>query len=137
MRIFVAGATGAVGRAMTPQLLSAGHDVTAITRDASKAAALERQGVHAVVCDVFDTDALIEAVRHAAPEAVIHQLTRTGFHFCSRGNRRRVICTIALSRAYQKHQVAGAFAPHAIARLASRGGARDIPAGERGSTVEK
>jgi hypothetical protein len=75
MRIFVAAATGAVGRAMTPQLLSAGHDVTAITRDASKAAALERQGVHAVACDVFDTDALIEAVRHAAPEAVIHQLT--------------------------------------------------------------
>jgi nucleoside-diphosphate-sugar epimerase len=49
--------------------------VTAITRDASKAAALERQGVHAVACDVFDTDALIEAVRHAAPDAVIHQLT--------------------------------------------------------------
>ena len=75
MRIFVAGATGAVGRAMTPQLLSAGHDVTAITRDAAKAAALERQGVDAVVCDVFDNDTLIEAVRHAAPDAVIHQLT--------------------------------------------------------------
>ena len=75
MKVFVAGASGAVGRRMVPRLLAAGHGVVAMTRDRAKAESLERAGADAVVCDVFDGPGLTAAVRSAAPSAIIHQLT--------------------------------------------------------------
>jgi nucleoside-diphosphate-sugar epimerase len=75
MRVFVAGGTGAVGKSMIPQLLEAGHHVVAISRHESKAEALRRLGAGAVVCDVFDAPRLAEAVRQAAPDAIVNQLT--------------------------------------------------------------
>jgi nucleoside-diphosphate-sugar epimerase len=73
--IFLAGATGAIGRRLTPLLLAAGHTVYGLTRDKAKAAELERRGVHAVVADVYDARALRHAVAAANPEIVVHQLT--------------------------------------------------------------
>ena len=75
MTVFVAGASGAVGRPMIPRLRAAGHAVVAMTRDRAKAESLERAGADAVVCDVFDAPGLTAAVRSAAPSAIIHQLT--------------------------------------------------------------
>ena len=75
MKIFLAGASGAIGRRLTPMLVAAGHDVTGLTRAPQTARQLEAAGVHAVVVDVFDADALKRAVMHAQPEIVIHQLT--------------------------------------------------------------
>jgi nucleoside-diphosphate-sugar epimerase len=75
MRIFVAGASGAIGRRLTPLLRGAGHDVTGMTRTAETARVLEAAGVHPVVVDVFDAAALEGAVIAARPEVVIHQLT--------------------------------------------------------------
>lgn len=75
MNVFVAGATGAVGRRMIPLLLQAGHVVTAISRSAERLQPLERLGVKAIVCDVFDAAKLEEAVLRATPGAIIHQLT--------------------------------------------------------------
>lgn len=75
MKVFVAGASGAVGRRMIPRLLAAGHAVVAMTRDRAKAESLERAGADAVVCDVFDGPGLTAAVGSAAPAAIIHQLT--------------------------------------------------------------
>jgi nucleoside-diphosphate-sugar epimerase len=75
MRIFLAGASGAIGRRLTPLLLAAGHDVTGTTRSADKAEELKKRGVHAVVVDVFDAPALRDIVVSARPEIVIHQLT--------------------------------------------------------------
>jgi nucleoside-diphosphate-sugar epimerase len=75
MKIFLAGASGAIGRRLTPLLLGAGHHVTGMTRSAANARALEAAGVAAVVVDVFDADALKAAMMCAAPEIVIHQLT--------------------------------------------------------------
>lgn len=75
MRVFVAGGTGAVGRRLIPLLAAAGHHVVAITRDSTKTAWLRQCGADAVVCDVFDRAALTSAVRAAAPEAIINQLT--------------------------------------------------------------
>ena len=75
MRIFLAGASGAIGRRLTPLLLEAGHDVTGMTRSLASARELEATGVHAVVADVFDADALKRAVVDARPGVVIHQLT--------------------------------------------------------------
>jgi nucleoside-diphosphate-sugar epimerase len=75
MKVFVAGASGAIGRALVPQLLAAGHEVTGMTRREEKAEAIRAAGAEAVVCDVFDAAALESAVRAASPEVVIHELT--------------------------------------------------------------
>jgi nucleoside-diphosphate-sugar epimerase len=75
MRIFLAGATGAVGRRVASLLGHAGHEVTGTTRTADKIPLLREFGVVPVVVDVFDAGALAAAVAAARPEVVIHQLT--------------------------------------------------------------
>jgi nucleoside-diphosphate-sugar epimerase len=75
VRIFLAGASGAIGRRLTPLLLTAGHDVTGSTRSADTARQLKDAGMDGVVVDVFDAAALRDAVVNARPEIVIHQLT--------------------------------------------------------------
>jgi nucleoside-diphosphate-sugar epimerase len=89
MRIFLAGATGAIGRLLVPLLLADGHDVTALTRrDPSP---LRRQGLTAVVGDVYDAESLREVVTAARPEVVMHQLTDLGTRdFAANGRIRRV-----------------------------------------------
>ena len=73
--IFLAGASGAVGRRLVPLLVKAGHHVTGTTRAKEKAAALRALGATPAVVDVFDMAALKDAVQMAAPGVVIHQLT--------------------------------------------------------------
>jgi nucleoside-diphosphate-sugar epimerase len=73
--IFLAGATGAIGKRLVTMLVEAGNRVTGTTRSSEKAAELRRAGVKAVVVDVFDAIALRSAVEDADPEIVIHQLT--------------------------------------------------------------
>src|SRR5262252_2527902 len=75
MRIFVTGATGALGRHLVPGLVAAGHEVTATTRSASKVAQLREAGTEPVVVDGLDREAVIAAVQAAAPEVIVHQMT--------------------------------------------------------------
>jgi nucleoside-diphosphate-sugar epimerase len=75
MRIFVAGASGVIGRRLTPLLVAAGHGVTGTTRSAERAGELTALGVEAVVVDIFDGNALRDAVVRVRPDVVIHQLT--------------------------------------------------------------
>jgi len=75
MKIFLAGASGAIGRRLTPLLLTAGHNVTGMTRHPETARALEADGIVAVTVDVFDASALERAVVNAEPDVIIHQLT--------------------------------------------------------------
>jgi nucleoside-diphosphate-sugar epimerase len=75
MRVFVAGATGAIGRRLVPRLVEAGHQVSAITRSKEKLGMLYDLGAEAVVCDVFDAGRLGSVVARAEPEVVINQLT--------------------------------------------------------------
>lgn len=74
-RIFLAGATGAVGRRMLPLLREAGYEVTGTTRVASRAQELRAAGIAPVVVDVFDAAALDAALKAARPDVVVHQLT--------------------------------------------------------------
>jgi nucleoside-diphosphate-sugar epimerase len=78
MKIFVAGATGALGRQLVPKLAERGHEVTGMTRTESKRPLLEELGATAVVADALDADAVGEAVAKAEPEVVVHQLTAIG-----------------------------------------------------------
>jgi nucleoside-diphosphate-sugar epimerase len=75
MKVFLAGATGAIGKRMVPQLLAAGHEVVGTTRSETKAQRLRASGADAVVVDPFDRAALTRAVVDAEPDAVVHQLT--------------------------------------------------------------
>jgi 2-alkyl-3-oxoalkanoate reductase len=75
VRVFLAGATGAIGRQLVPRLVAAHHEVTGTTRSPQRAAELEASGAKAVVLDALDGEAVRDAVATAEPEAVIHQLT--------------------------------------------------------------
>jgi nucleoside-diphosphate-sugar epimerase len=75
MRVFVAGATGALGRHLVPMLVAAGHEVTATTRTPGKLAQLREAGAEPVVVDGLDREAVMAAVRAAAPEVIVHQMT--------------------------------------------------------------
>jgi 2-alkyl-3-oxoalkanoate reductase len=75
MRVFLAGASGAIGRPLVRKLTAAGHEVTGMTRSETRAEEIRAGGADAAVVDVFDADALRSAVSAASPEVVIHQLT--------------------------------------------------------------
>jgi len=75
MKIFVAGATGAIGRPLLDQLLARGHNVVALTRSPERAQSLAAQGIEPAIADVFDPDSVKAAIAHAQPEVVIEQLT--------------------------------------------------------------
>jgi nucleoside-diphosphate-sugar epimerase len=75
MRVFVAGASGAIGRPLVRQLVDAGHEVTGTTRREERGDEIRAAGANAVVCDVFDAERLSRAVSEAAPEVVVNELT--------------------------------------------------------------
>lgn len=75
MRVFVAGATGAIGRRLVPMLLAEAHQVTGMTRSPGKLEELRALGAEPVLADALDAAAVSAAVRDARPDAVIHQLT--------------------------------------------------------------
>jgi nucleoside-diphosphate-sugar epimerase len=75
MRIFVAGATGALGRRLVPQLVAGGHQVTGMTRSPGKAGWLRAAGAEPVAADALDRDDVLRVVAAARPEVVVHQLT--------------------------------------------------------------
>ncbi len=75
MKVFLAGATGAIGRPLVTQLLAAGHEVIGMTRSEERAQQLRQQGAEAVVGDALEGDRLIQTVIDSQPDAVIHQLT--------------------------------------------------------------
>ena len=75
MKIFLAGATGVIGRRLVPLLVNAGHSVIGTPRSTTKAGRLRAAGVEPAVVDVFDASALSAAVLQANPEVVVHQLT--------------------------------------------------------------
>src|SRR3712207_8595222 len=78
MRVFVAGATGAIGKQLVPRLVEAGHEVHGMTRRESKQAMLRALGAVPVVADALDPDRVAEAVGRARPDVIVHQLTAIG-----------------------------------------------------------
>ncbi len=75
MKLFVAGATGAMGKQLVPRLIAAGHEVVGTTRSESKRAALYELGATPVVLDALDSDQVAAAVAEARPDAIVHELT--------------------------------------------------------------
>jgi nucleoside-diphosphate-sugar epimerase len=75
MRVFVAGATGAIGRQLVPQLTAAGHDVIGMTRSPAKTDMLRALGARPVVADALDADRVAQVVAETGPDVIVHQLT--------------------------------------------------------------
>ena len=75
MKVFVAGATGALGRPLVRQLVERGHEVTGMTRSESKTELLRELGAKPAVADALDPDAVARAVAEAEPDVIVHQMT--------------------------------------------------------------
>ena len=75
MKVFVAGATGVLGRSLVPMLVARGHEVVGMTRTAAKQDLVRSLGARPVVADALDPDAVAQAVASAEPEVIVHQLT--------------------------------------------------------------
>jgi nucleoside-diphosphate-sugar epimerase len=78
MRVFVAGASGAIGRQLVPRLVLAGHEVHGMTRSESKRGLLRDLGAEPVVADALDAEQVAEAVARARPDVIVHELTAIG-----------------------------------------------------------
>src|SRR3954462_8711732 len=75
MRVFVVGASGAIGTRLVPQLIERGHKVIGTARSPDKADLVRALGADAVVLDPLDARAVREAVKRADPDAIVHQAT--------------------------------------------------------------
>ena len=75
MRVFIAGATGVLGRRLVPMLLSVGHEVVGTTRSKRKAMGLRQAGARAIVLDALNGAAVHSAIRAARPQVIVHELT--------------------------------------------------------------
>jgi nucleoside-diphosphate-sugar epimerase len=78
MRVFVAGATGAVGRRLVPRLVAAGHRVVGLCRSPEKTEAIRGAGAEPVVADALNRAAVVAAVAAAGPEVIVHEMTALG-----------------------------------------------------------
>lgn len=88
-KVFLAGATGVIGRALAPLLVAAGHTVVGTTRKADRAALLRAAGLQPVVVDVLDREATFAALATEQPDVVIHELTDLDTHDRAANNRLR------------------------------------------------
>ena len=129
MRVFVAGATGAIGRRLVPQLVARGHQVTATTTRAAKLDVLAQLGADGVVMDGLDAVSVGEAVAAAQPDAVVHQMTSIAAKPDMRRPDRWFAVTNRLRTEGTDHLLAAAAAvgvPHVVAQsYASWNGIRE------------
>ncbi|HLB21843.1 MAG TPA: NAD(P)-dependent oxidoreductase [Solirubrobacteraceae bacterium] len=110
MRVFLAGATGAIGRPLLALLVAEGHEVTGMTRSPERATAVRAAGAEPAVADALDADAVTAAVRRARPEAVVHQLTAIPQRLDARKIMRDFALTDRLRTEGTRHLVAAAQA---------------------------
>jgi 2-alkyl-3-oxoalkanoate reductase len=110
MKIFIAGASGAIGSQLVPQLLVRGHEVVGTTRSTAKTGALRALGAEPVIVDALDPDSVADAVAKAEPDVVVHQLTALSGPVSFRNVKRAVAATNRLRTEGTDHLLAAARA---------------------------
>lgn len=110
MKIFIAGASGAIGSHLVPQLVARGHEVVGTTRSGAKTGALRALGAEPVIVDALDPDSVADVVAKAEPEAIVHQLTALSGPVNSRNAKRAVAATNRLRTEGTDHLLAAARA---------------------------
>jgi nucleoside-diphosphate-sugar epimerase len=106
MKIFIAGASGAIGSHLVPQLAARGHEVVGTTRSAAKTGALRALGAEPVVVDALDPDSVADAVAKAEPEVIVHQLTALSGPMKMRNVKRAMAATNRLRTEGTDHLLA-------------------------------
>jgi nucleoside-diphosphate-sugar epimerase len=106
MKIFVAGASGAIGGHLVPQLVARGHEVVGTTRSPARTGALRALGAEPVVVDALDPEAVADAVAKAEPEVIVHQLSALGGSLSYRNVKRGVAATNRLRTEGTDHLLA-------------------------------
>lgn len=110
MRIFIAGASGAIGGRLVTRLVEHGHEVVGTTRSAAKTGALRALGAEPVVLDALDPDSVADAVAKAEPEVIVHQLTALSGPSTMRQVKRMAAATNRLRTEGTDHLLAAACA---------------------------
>ncbi len=110
MKIFIAGASGAIGTHLVAQLAARGHEVVGTTRSVTKTGALRALGAQPVVVDALDPEAVAEVVAEAEPEVIVHQLTALGGRPSFREVKRMAAATSRLRTEGTDHLLAAARA---------------------------
>jgi nucleoside-diphosphate-sugar epimerase len=110
MKIFMAGASGAIGSQLVPQLVARGHEVVGTTRSAAKTGALRALGAEPVIVDALDPDSVADVVAKAEPEVIVHQLTALTGPVSRRNVKRAVAATNRLRTEGTDHLLAAARA---------------------------
>jgi nucleoside-diphosphate-sugar epimerase len=108
--VFVAGATGAIGRPLMTALVASGHEPIAMTRSADKADALRSRGIETCVCDAYDAPGLTRAIAEAHPDQIVHLLTDLPHAFNMRRYEREIASTGRLRRTGTANLIAAATA---------------------------
>lgn len=110
MRIFIAGASGAIGRHLVPQLVARGHEVVGTTRSAAKTGALRALGAEPVIVDALDPDSVADVVAKAEPEVIVHQLSALNGPMKMRNVKRMAAATNRLRTEGTDHLLAAGCA---------------------------
>jgi nucleoside-diphosphate-sugar epimerase len=110
MKIFIAGASGAIGSQLVAQLVPRGHEVVGTTRSAAKTGALRALGAEPVIVDALDPDSVADTVAKAEPEVIVHQLTALSGPVNRRNAKRAVAATNRLRTEGTDHLLAAARA---------------------------
>jgi nucleoside-diphosphate-sugar epimerase len=134
MKVFVAGAGGAIGRPLVRQLVAAGHEVTGTTRREQRAAEIRAAGAEPAIVDVYDAAALEGAARAASPEVVVHLLTALPQRFNPRSNY--LAATNRIRTEGTRNLIAAARAAGAEKLIAESVAFLYAPQGERIKTEE-
>jgi nucleoside-diphosphate-sugar epimerase len=136
VRVFVAGASGAIGRQLVPLLLAEGHEVTGMTRSPATAAELTANGATGVVADALDAESVATAVADARPEAVVHELTALPARIDPRKIERDFVLNDRLRTEGTRHLIAAAQAV-GVRRIVAQSIAFTYAPGPRGRLHEE
>jgi nucleoside-diphosphate-sugar epimerase len=110
MKIFIAGASGAIGSQLVSQLVARGHEVVGTTRSAAKTGALRALGAEPVIVDALDPDAVADVVAKTEPEVIVHQLTALNGPMKMRNVKRMAAATNRLRTEGTDHLLAAGHA---------------------------
>jgi nucleoside-diphosphate-sugar epimerase len=130
MRVFLAGASGVIGRSLVGLLSEAGHEVTGMTRSPERAEQIRALGAQAAVCDALDAEAVSAAMLAARPEALIHELTELPARLEPRKYETQLAGTNRLRREGTRNLLAGAGAAGAERVVAQSIAFAYAPAGD-------